>query len=377
MEVQQLQQNGYDLRENSALRYYGSFGRTLVINLKNTFLSIITLSLFRFWGKTIIRRYLWSQMVLWGDPFEYTGTGGELFRGFLIAVFFVFFPCSVVYTAILMLLQSGHEEAVFLLFPLIILFSFVIAAGTYLSRRYLLSRTRWRGIRGGLGGSAMKYAGWVLFSGFCHYFTAGWMKPYFDVKLASYTINNTTFGNRKFDCHATTDGMYGPFVFVWLSSLAQIIFAVVIVAIHHDFLDTIFREMRPGVAMDPLDAARLTAIILQILFGAILIAVIPSLLYYRAFMLALVQSTFYMGVRAQLKIGFGSFLALVLGNIFFQVIGFGLLNAWVMVRTLRYMARHLTLLGEPAFHEIGQNATPVGSGTGEGVLSAFDAGGSF
>ena len=70
----------------TAFQYDGRLGELYWIFIKNLLLSIITLGIFRFWGKTRIRRYLWSHTSLAGDRFEYTGTGGELFIGFIIVM---------------------------------------------------------------------------------------------------------------------------------------------------------------------------------------------------------------------------------------------------------------------------------------------------
>ena len=57
--------------------YDGRLGELYWIFIKNILLMIPTLTIWRFWGKTRMRRYLWSHTSLAGDRFEYTGTGGE------------------------------------------------------------------------------------------------------------------------------------------------------------------------------------------------------------------------------------------------------------------------------------------------------------
>ena len=73
------------------LVYDGRLGELYKIFIVNVLLGLVTLGIYRFWGKTRMRRYLWSHLGYDGDRFEYTGTGGELFRGFLVvaAVLFV------------------------------------------------------------------------------------------------------------------------------------------------------------------------------------------------------------------------------------------------------------------------------------------------
>ena len=70
-------------------RYTGQSGPIFGLSLKVAFLTLLTLGIYRFWGKSRIRRYIWSSAELDGDRFEYTGTGLEKFLGFLMAVVFL------------------------------------------------------------------------------------------------------------------------------------------------------------------------------------------------------------------------------------------------------------------------------------------------
>ena len=52
-----------------ALSYDGTTGELFRLWLKTTGLAILTLSFYRFWGRTRIRRYLWSRLSLMQDRF--------------------------------------------------------------------------------------------------------------------------------------------------------------------------------------------------------------------------------------------------------------------------------------------------------------------
>lgn len=64
--------------------------------VKNAIFQILTLGIYRFWAKTWVRRYFWSNTRIQGQPLEYTGLPSELFIGFLI-VLAVLVPLGVVY----------------------------------------------------------------------------------------------------------------------------------------------------------------------------------------------------------------------------------------------------------------------------------------
>src|ERR1700761_78509 len=72
------------------LTYDGNVGELYGIFLKNLLLTIVTVGIYRFWATTAMRRYVWSHMRFQDERFEYTGTGGELFKGFLLAMGIMF-----------------------------------------------------------------------------------------------------------------------------------------------------------------------------------------------------------------------------------------------------------------------------------------------
>ena len=64
------------------LQYDGRIGALYWIFIKTLLLSVITLGVYRFWGKASLRRYAWSHISLQGhDP-----TTDLSFRNFRIAV---------------------------------------------------------------------------------------------------------------------------------------------------------------------------------------------------------------------------------------------------------------------------------------------------
>ena len=56
----------------------------LGLSLRCALLTVATLGLYGFWGRSEARRWLWDATALGGEPLEYGGTGGELLAGFVI-----------------------------------------------------------------------------------------------------------------------------------------------------------------------------------------------------------------------------------------------------------------------------------------------------
>src|SRR6476661_5021578 len=65
------------------------------LSMLNGLLRILTLGVYHFWGKTEVRQRIWSAVPINGEPLEYRGTGGELFRGFLIVFFLILLPLGL------------------------------------------------------------------------------------------------------------------------------------------------------------------------------------------------------------------------------------------------------------------------------------------
>jgi uncharacterized membrane protein YjgN (DUF898 family) len=161
------------------ISYEGRAGAVAGIALQNALFNLITLGFYRFWAKTRLRRYFWGNTVYRGERVEYTGRGIELFIGFLIAI------------AILIVL-------------------------IFRARRYRLSRSQWRGIRGGQSGSASTFAlmavGWALVSGL----TLGLAYPVFRTRLMTYQMDNTWFGSESLGFTGRAGELFGTWFVAWL-----------------------------------------------------------------------------------------------------------------------------------------------------------------
>ena len=178
-----------------ALSYDGSTGELFRLWLKTTALAILTLGFYRFWGRTRIRRYLWSRLSLLEDRFEYDGTGMELFVRFLLVVAVVLLPLGAVGFVLqfaglpLPWVVAGRYATFFVVF-------FLSLVGHYTGQRYRLSRSLWRGIRGGLDGSAWGYGFRALGYAALGPLTLSLIKPWQYVGLWRYEARYTRLGSR-------------------------------------------------------------------------------------------------------------------------------------------------------------------------------------
>ena len=96
-------------------------GRLAIINF---LLNLISLTIYRFWAKTNVRRHVWSCVHINGQPLEYTGRGMELFKGALIVFGLFLLPFVLIIALISIALGPEHPALLgvyFLLYLLIFL----------------------------------------------------------------------------------------------------------------------------------------------------------------------------------------------------------------------------------------------------------------
>lgn len=348
--------------EAQRFAHFGMGGELFAITLVNLVLKVLTLGIYHFWGKTRVRRYVWSHTHFAGEPFEYTGRGLELFIGYVIATLvlapviggFQFLP----------LLAPDRPVLMFALMAVIyVALLFLIGFAMYSSRRYLLSRTRWRSIRFGLSGSAVRFGLKTLQYTLLTIITLGLYFPFMRNHQTALFINTMWFGDR----HLTYDGrgkdLFKRFLGLWgiyLLLLGAFIGGTVGMAI----LGTQIGEA--GTPPDP------TLIIgLGVLFwvGAGLGWLWYQVGEYRYF----INHTRLNEIRLNLNAGTGSLIKLALGNMLLMLVTLGFAYAWVVVRTARFLTAHLQLEGALNLDAIAQNPEGIPR-MGEGLAESFDLG---
>lgn len=206
-----------------ALTYDGRLGELYGIFLMNLLWTVLTLGIFRFWAITRLRRYLWSRTRFQEERLEYTGTGGELFVGVLLAVLVLI--GALVVTGLLgaVLYAIWHPLAVvaaLLFYGGIIL----LAAGAVFSaQRYRLSRTSWAGIRGGMDGSMLAYGLRSVLYGAAVVLSLFQLAPWRSVRLAEARINASSLGNLRFRFQGRAGAVYLTYLLTLLGILALLV----------------------------------------------------------------------------------------------------------------------------------------------------------
>ncbi len=210
--------------------FAGRRWRLFKLAVKTGFLTILTLGFYRFWMKTRLRRWYWSAIRPGGQPLEYVGNPYEKLLGFLIAVVILAFYIGIVNLLLMFVsfsLFQGNTTAYVLSFLGVIPIWFY---AQYRARRYVLARTRWRGLRFGLEPGAWGYAFRALGYWLLTIVSAGLLLPLMTFRLEKYKTDRTFFGNTRMRQGGRWTMLYGSLKWVGIAIVMGLLATVLILA---------------------------------------------------------------------------------------------------------------------------------------------------
>lgn len=386
----------------------------LGLSIANYLLRLVTLGTYHFWGKTEVRRRLWSAIRLDDEPLEYTGTGRELFVGFLIVFALVLLP--ILLGGVTVAILFGPQSPALAIYQLLlyVLIALLIGIGTYRAQRYRLSRTRWRGIRMGLVGSSWRY-GWTYFWTLLVLpFTLGWATPWRATRLQRILTDDMRFGDRPFRFTGSSGPLYGPFAILWLGALVILVVTGLVIQLGLTNLGIAAIAAKRG-QLDSATVAKLIVIVYGVLAVALLAYSLLSAFYRAAQFNHFAGHTFFEGATFRASTTGGGLVWIAIGNFLiwlagilatlvavfaiavglglalgtspeqtpvlaqaFSLLGIaviitaaGLLSPIIQARTTRYLVERMEIAGEVPLAEIAQGQDQ-GIRRGEGLAEAFD-----
>ncbi len=345
------------------------------IAIVNWLLNIITFTLYRFWAKTRVRRHIWSCVHINGEPLEYTGTGRELFLGALV-VFAVLFMPLVLFTALIYLTLGPESPALAgtnVLASLVVVVLYGMAV--YRARRYRLSRTLWRGIRGTLTGSPTRYTFVYLGALVLKAMTFGWSTPAMNLELEHRIANEAMFGTMPFRFSGGSGPLYRRYALCWFATLIVVLLVVGGIALAAtatgDDLAQYFRNF--GSHAGP-GSKHVAVIVVASVFGLLLLIGLYSLIwaaYTARQMNTFARYTTFDAAQFTLNATAWSLVGLNLGNILIFIFTLGLGQPFVAQRSIRYFINRLKPEGTVDWTTIRQS-TAIMDKRGEGLADAFD-----
>ncbi len=365
-----------------AVVYDGDLWRLYVIVFVNLVLTILTLGLYRFWAKTRLRRYFWGHATVNQDRLEYAGTGNELLLGFLIVLFPILLPLFLFLGSSSLLLEGFAPNWAWVVEvsqPFLILF--LIGIAIYRARYYRLTRTRWRGIRAGQSGSALRYGLMFVAAYLAAIFSVGWAWPWGQVWLHRYKMRHTWLGDRPFTFEGSAAGLYPSFLLAWTASvILPFLFLMVaggIVAAFQglDFLESM-ETLRPVAMTDDNDELSpwLAAVVVIGVIASSFVSLAAWQWYNAAKYRLFAGRTRLENLHFVLSLDGWSLAKFAMANMALLILTLGLAIPWIMHRRAKFFAPRLAVHGRLDMSSVGQSSRRPPE-TGEGLADAFDVGG--
>ena len=357
-------------------RYDGTAGEVARIALSNALFNLLTLGIYRFWAKTRLRRYFWPAVRLHGDRLEYTGRAGELLVGFLIA-FAILAVFVLVVEAITAMIGEDTTAADVIGFLQGLVFYFLIYVAIFRARRYRLTRTQWRGIRGGQSGSAAAFALKALGWTFVVLITLGLAYPVLRTRLSRYQMENTWFGSQAFALDARAGEIFGTWFLAWLFLVPSLGLTYIWYRVKEFRYFVSRTRFGPLGFRSDLDAGHVIGIVVGYLFAILVALVLVLVVAYFATTTGDAVPVLPQG-GGELTLEFASEgprgLILVVLFLLYVVVA-GILRAVLFLHPLiGRVVPSLSVLGEMDFDALAQSQQEM-PWRGEGLADSLDVGG--
>lgn len=349
----------------------------------NVVLGLLTLTIYRFWARTNVRKHIWSCVHINGQPLEYAGRGIELFKGALVAFLIIGLPTILLVTGISIAYGPEHPAIIGVQMLVFLIVAVLWGAAVFRARRYQLSRTLWRGIRGALEGSAVTYSLTYFGAMLARSLTFGWSTPAMNLNLQEQIIGGMRFGDMPFKFKGRAGPLYPSFAVCWVLTLLVFIGLIVLFSVGAfsllseetlkglgDFFDNPDNASGEAIGMIGVVAATLLA---AFLIFTLIYPVVWA--FYTAREMAIFAGyTSIDQARIRLHATAGSLIWLAIGNLLIWLLTLGIATPYVHQRLVRYLCDRLEFEGTVDVDRILQSQAPVTS-MGEGLADMFDVGG--
>jgi len=351
---------------DSAFAFEGNWREYAPIAFTNLLLTIVTLGIYRFWATTRTRRYLWSRSRFVDEHLEWTGTGKELLVGFLLVMVLFAVPFFLI-TQVAQAMALRGEMVVAGVLGLVswLVIFYLGGIAQYRALRYRLSRTRWRGIRGGSDDQGFGYGVSYMGKTFLGMLPLGLMIPWSMTSLWNERWNRLSFGPYSFSANAEWGGVFKRFLLFYLAPLLLFIGGVGFAAISGGIGYGLGGQEG---AMGSIIAA-VFGLVLFFYLGLGLIAVA----FYAKFYREAIGATRWNEVEFSFEASSGDWIKLLLGDVALVVVTLGIGAIFLSYRHWKFFMENMEARGEILLDTLTQSTTRM-EGHGEGLLDAFDIG---
>ncbi len=180
-------------KQNYHLQFFGVGAEYFAIMIVNWLLTVVTLGLYYPWARAKKLRYIYGNTALNNERFYFSGTGKEMFIGFIKTILFYLVVFGT-YMLILLIFKLPIIAILFLYLAIFAIVPFVIHGAW----RYNMSRTSYRGIRFGYRGNRNELIGKFYKGVFFTIITLGIYAAWLQMDIRRYTHKNIRYGNVSF-----------------------------------------------------------------------------------------------------------------------------------------------------------------------------------
>ncbi|WPZ36399.1 DUF898 family protein [Thalassobaculum sp. OXR-137] len=348
----------------------GGTWRLVRRHLLNVGLMILTLGIYRFWAITLMRQILWRRIRFDGQPLEYTGNGLEIFLGFVRVFLIILLPLGIIYTLVELILErSGQGADLNTIETVDFIYAVVVFGlwemGRFLSWRYRISRTRWRGIRGRIELEATKYLQVAVASALMVVLSGWLLKPIVDLYRARMVINALNVGGLHGRYIGGIYRLLGLWLGIWL------VYGLVGVgAVAYFFFKT--ATIGLSTASAQMAEAEIVLTGMTFVFAVVVFGIYLMCVYRVAFWRWICTVSNVGPVRATFHGTALGYTWLTLGNWLILIFSIGLLAPITWERKIRYLAANVTMTGVPDPAGLRQVEADDNAFGGEGLAGDFD-----
>lgn len=305
----------------SAKEYFG-------IWIVNILLTIVTIGIYSAWAKVRRKRYFNGNTVIHGRAFGYHATGGQIFKGRLIAFAFI---------VVAQLMGLIHPYLVFL--PPLLLMVFLPWL-IVRSIRFNARVTSYRNVRFDFAGTAGGAFVSVFLGGLVAFLSFGILAPLSSRWVNRYIFGNLRYGDRPFSADPKISKLYR----VWVIPAIMVVIGGAIAGFIG--IAIVLGSSSMITETDPSETAIafILGAIYVAMFGALLVYGLAGIVYRVGVRNVVVNSMLLDGKhQLQSDLGRARYLWIVVSNLIVTVITLGLMRPWAAVREARYSVEHTAI----------------------------------
>lgn len=354
-------------QRHSAFRFHGTWQEFARIAFPNLLLTIVTLGIYRFWATTREREYLWGKTDFIDERLEWTGRGIELFIGFIMVFFLIGLPLIIIQLVSQGLIFRGETIMAGIVTLLMLLLLFYLTGVAYFrALRYRLSRTYWRGIRGGSNDPGLDYGLAYLWRTFAGWLPLFLMVPWSMITLWNERWNAMSFGPHRFCSTARWQPLMKRYLLFYLVPFLLFVGAALFA------IGIAVSGNQPDMLSGSGIAIGVILIILAVLAIYILLPLAALAFYSKYFRIAVGGLRLH-NLEFDFRARAPDWILFFLANMAIVICTLGIGYIFMPYRKWKFFIDHMEAYGEINLDELTQSSTVVAR-HGEGLLDAFDVG---